>query len=150
VKRSSGRFQSLMTESNERSPRFFRGYSGSISRRRAFALLLFVFLGFGGFLSCQSKPSGESTVSTVPDRQALVRRGRAVYQTNCAVCHHSDPTKTGSLGPAVQGSSLELLEARILRGAYAPGYTPKRETHVMAPLPHLKSEIPAIHAYLNP
>ena len=77
------------------------------------------------------------------------QRGRAVYTASCTACHAADPTKDGALGPAVAGSSLELLEARILRAEYPPGYTPKRQGAVMAALPHLEDDIPALHAYLN-
>ena len=49
-----------------------------------------------------------------------------------------DPRTDGSLGPAVAGASLELLTARVLRAEYPAGYTPKRETRVMVPLPHLE------------
>ena len=45
-------------------------------------------------------------------------RGRQVYVAQCTSCHSSDPAQNGPLGPAVKGSSRELLEARLLRGAY--------------------------------
>jgi mono/diheme cytochrome c family protein len=73
-----------------------------------------------------------------------------VYVTNCAICHNVDPSVDGSLGPAVAGSSLELLEARLLRNTYPEGYTPKRDSRVMMALPYLKEDIPAMAAYLNP
>jgi len=79
----------------------------------------------------------------------LSARGRGVYLSNCIACHSQDPKKNGSLGPALYGSSKELIEARVLRGEYPPGYKPKRNTHVMVALPHLKNDIEAIHAYLN-
>jgi mono/diheme cytochrome c family protein len=108
--------------------------------------LLFVF-SFLSLVSCTSK-SGDVAPAAL-DPKALAKRGRAIYQSNCTACHNSNPHKVGSLGPDVYGSSKELLEARILKGAYPPGYTPKRETHVMAALPHLKGEIDALFAYLN-
>jgi mono/diheme cytochrome c family protein len=74
--------------------------------------------------------------------------GRQVYAANCTACHNQDPTQPGALGPAVAGSSEGLLEAKVLRGEYPPGYTPKRESHAMIPLPHLANEIPALAAYL--
>ena len=76
-------------------------------------------------------------------------RGARVYAANCIACHNPDPTQDGVLGPAVAGSSLELLEARVLRGEYPPGYTPKRDTKAMIPLPHLAPDIPALTAYLD-
>src|SRR5262249_34328311 len=39
-------------------------------------------------------------------------RGRQVYAAQCTSCHSSDPAQNGPLGPAVKGSSRELLEAR--------------------------------------
>jgi mono/diheme cytochrome c family protein len=79
----------------------------------------------------------------------LVARGRSVYMANCIACHNPNPHKDGNVGPALQGSSEELLRARVLEIRYPPGYTPKRPTKVMPPLPHLKPEIEALHAFLN-
>ena len=67
---------------------------------------------------------------------------------NCIARHHRDPTQDGGLGPAVAGSSYELLEARVLHATYPPGYTPKRDTRLMVPQTHLEPEIPALTAYL--
>ncbi len=76
-------------------------------------------------------------------------RGRLVYLAQCAVCHNSDPSKDGPLGPAVKGSSVELLEARVVRGVYPPGYKPKRGTAIMQPMPHLARNIPDLAAFLK-
>lgn len=73
----------------------------------------------------------------------------SIYKLNCIACHNVDPGKDGVAGPALTGSSKELLEARILRAAYPAGYKPKRDTKQMPALPHLEKEIPAISAYLN-
>jgi hypothetical protein len=81
--------------------------------------------------------------------QALVEGGRSVYNANCIACHSMDPTKDGALGPAVSGSSLALLETRVLRGEYPEGYEPKRTTRVMIPLPHLEPRLAELVAYLN-
>ena len=78
----------------------------------------------------------------------LVAKGKAVYAANCTACHNSDPNQDGSVGPAIAGSSLTLLESRVLRGEYPPGYPPKRATKLMVPLVHLKDDLPAISAYL--
>ncbi len=79
----------------------------------------------------------------------LVDKGRAVYLSNCIACHNPDPTLNGAIGPNVHGSSIELLEARILHAKYPDGYKPKRETAQMPAFPELKNEIPALHAFLN-
>ena len=81
--------------------------------------------------------------------EVLVKRGRQVYQTNCAACHNADPKLKGSLGPDVWGSSKELLTARIVHGNYPAGYTPKKAGGGMPALPHLKNEIDALYEYLN-
>jgi mono/diheme cytochrome c family protein len=77
------------------------------------------------------------------------RRGRGIYLANCAACHNSDPSKDGSVAPAIKGSSQALLEARVLRASYPPGYTPKRKTSLMPAQPYLKSAIPDLAAYLQ-
>ena len=82
-------------------------------------------------------------------QQELAARGRSVYLANCIACHAPDPSQEGGLGPAVVGSSRELLEARILRAEYPPGYTPIKTTQMMIPLLHLEGEIDALFAYLN-
>lgn len=76
-------------------------------------------------------------------------RGRSIYASNCTACHAMDPGADGPLGPSVAGSSRELLEARVIRGDYPEGYEPKRDSRVMAPLPHLASEIESLTAYLS-
>jgi len=76
-------------------------------------------------------------------------RGRQVYLAQCTTCHNPDPWKAGPLGPPVKGSSRELLEARLLRAAYPPGYKPKRETAIMQPMPHLAPAIADLTAFLK-
>ena len=76
-------------------------------------------------------------------------RGRQVFLAQCATCHGPDPAQAGPIGPAVKGSSRELLEAKVLRGAYPPGYMPKRSTKVMVPMPALAGEIGALADYLR-
>jgi mono/diheme cytochrome c family protein len=68
---------------------------------------------------------------------------------NCIACHSQNPAMDGALGPAVAGSSYELIEARVMRAEYPPGYTPKRDSRVMIALPHLKDQIGALAAYLD-
>ena len=90
--------------------------------------------------SKDTKQSGKS-----PDWQ----RGRAVYIANCVACHNNDPSKDGPIGPALKGSPPELIEYRVLRTEYPPGYKPKRNTKVMPTFPFLKTEIPYLAAYLR-
>ncbi len=76
-------------------------------------------------------------------------RGRQVYQAQCIACHNTDPAQPGPVGPPVRGSSEELLRAKVLRGTSPPGYTPKRPSTVMQPMPQLAGDIPALAAYLR-
>lgn len=76
-------------------------------------------------------------------------KGRQVYLAYCMSCHGSDPAKDGPVGPAVKGASRELLEARIVRGTYPPGYAPKRQTTVMQPMPDVAASIPDLAAFLR-
>ena len=75
-------------------------------------------------------------------------RGRQVYLSNCTICHNPDPTQPGSQGPAMAGSPRELVEARVVRAAYPPGYTPQRTTHVMPAQPMLASKVDDLTAFL--
>jgi mono/diheme cytochrome c family protein len=76
-------------------------------------------------------------------------RGKQTYLALCIACHNPDPSRDGALAPAVKGSSRELLEARVLRGTYPPGYRPKRDTSIMQPMPHLATAIPDLGAFLE-
>lgn len=97
-------------------------------------------------LSACGKDS-KSPIETV--RPADPARGRRIYVANCTACHNSDPSKDGSIGPAIKGSSQALLEARLLRSSYPPGYTPKRKTKIMPSQPYLKSAIPDLAAFFE-
>jgi len=61
----------------------------------------------------------------------LVKQGKQVYLAQCTACHAFDPSQPGAVGPEVKGASRELLEAKLLRGTYPPGYRPKRPTSAM-------------------
>jgi mono/diheme cytochrome c family protein len=80
---------------------------------------------------------------------AEAQRGKRVYLSQCATCHAADPAQPGPVGPAVRGAPRELLELKVLEGKYPPGYTPKRPTSVMPPLPQLANDIAALAAYLQ-
>jgi mono/diheme cytochrome c family protein len=75
--------------------------------------------------------------------------GRGIYLAHCIACHNVNPALDGSLGPALKGSSLELLQARVMRGEYPPGYTPKRTTKIMVRLPLMEEDVAKIHKFLN-
>lgn len=79
----------------------------------------------------------------------LAKKGKGTFLANCIACHNPDPRLPGSIGPDIAGSSLELLQARVLTRSYPPGYTPKRKSAQMPDFPQLAADIPALHAYLN-
>ncbi len=101
------------------------------------AALLVVGLGC---LSLGCKPAGE---------ESAIERGHRVYVANCLACHNADPSKEGTLGPVIAGSSLALVEARVMRAEYPPGYTPKRSSALMPAQPYLKTDVPDLAAYLE-
>jgi mono/diheme cytochrome c family protein len=76
-------------------------------------------------------------------------RGRQVYLAQCVACHNTDPAQPGPVGPPVKGAARALLEAKVLKGTYPPGHTPKRSTTVMVPLPALAPDIAALADYLR-
>jgi mono/diheme cytochrome c family protein len=108
-------------------------------RIRWIPALLLVF----GLTGCEKKSDAPTKTAGDPNR------GRAIYLSNCAACHSNDPSKDGPLGPAIKGSSRELIEARVLRASYPPGYTPKRKTTMMPAQPDLKPAIPDLAAFLR-
>lgn len=110
-----------------------------------FLVLVSLFFVFSG---C-TKKNAATTSEAAPSAEELTARGQTIYKMNCIACHNPDPSVDGPTGPAIKGSSLELVQMRVLKAQYPEGYKPKRETKVMPPLPHLEKEIPAIHAFLN-
>jgi len=112
--------------------------------KRSFPCLLLLgsVLIFGG---CSNDSDQSSPSAKDPDWQ----RGRAVFIANCVACHNNDPSKDGAIGPAIKGSSRELIEARVLRNSYPTNYKPKRATKVMPQFPFLEPEIPYLAAYLR-
>ena len=77
-----------------------------------------------------------------------LERGRAIYLSVCTACHNADPNLDGSLGPANAGSSRELLEAKLLRGSYPPGYAPKRDSQLMPRFEQLAGSLDDLAAFL--
>jgi mono/diheme cytochrome c family protein len=88
-------------------------------------------------------------LSACADDSGPAAKGKQIYLAQCTACHNSDPSKPGPVGPPVKGSSPELLEAKVLRGTYPPAYTPKQDTSLMQPMPHLAANIPDLSAYLR-
>ncbi len=100
--------------------------------------------GVAGVALAAACSQGSGTAPLSP----LAAEGKQVYSANCTACHNADPAQPGALGPPLAGSAEALLAAKVLRNEYPPGYTPKRQTHAMIPLPQLEPRIPALAAYL--
>ena len=81
------------------------------------------------------------------------RRGRRAYRVHCSACHDpGSPFLEGhgaTPGPPIDGSSEELIRARVAKESYPPGYKPKRTTNQMYKLPRAVPEIPYLFAYLK-
>lgn len=112
-----------------------------------------VVIGMLLTLTACTRKSDSSGSATTADPAAQMRqlatRGRSIYMSQCISCHNPIASKDGSVGPALAGSSRELIEARLLRAEYPAGYVPKRQSKVMPAMPYLKNEIEALHAFLN-
>jgi mono/diheme cytochrome c family protein len=91
-----------------------------------------------------------SSAQEPPTQAELIRRGMVVYNQACLSCHSGNPNRA-AVGPAIAGASLELLEARVVYQRYPEGYKPKGAGNIaaMPAFPHLKKDIPALHAYLQ-
>lgn len=134
-------------------------------RRRVSRFRLGLIIAFGFLAGCSNEKAspqpGSSAKPAPPIRvsktapaapltpEQRIEAGRGAYNANCIACHSVDPTTDGALGPAVAGSSLSLIEARVLRAEYPEGYKPKRDTRVMVALPHLKPRLAELAAYLD-
>jgi len=94
-------------------------------------------------LAASACSSGETS-----QEMSAADRGERVYKNVCIACHNADPSQPGSLGPAVAGSSRELLEHRVLHGTYPEGYVRQRSSAVMPQFPHLAGSIDDLAAYL--
>jgi mono/diheme cytochrome c family protein len=84
-----------------------------------------------------------------PQLSPEAERGRQVYVSQCTTCHAFDPAQPGPVGPELKGVSREVVESKVVRGNYPPGYQPKRPTAVMPPQPQLSGDVDALATYLK-
>ena len=76
-------------------------------------------------------------------------KGKKVYLRLCGHCHGKNPSWGNFKAPALTGSSRKLLEARIMRAEYPPGYKPKKTTKEMPAFPREEPNIDHLFAFLN-
>jgi mono/diheme cytochrome c family protein len=91
---------------------------------------------------------GCSQQGSAPELSEAAQRGKVVYNGVCIACHNANPALDGALGPANAGAPRELVEAKVLRAAYPPGYQPKRTSSAMPAMPHLADKIDDLTAFL--
>jgi len=100
-------------------------------------------------LACGDSSDGASGNGAELDAEAaLIARGKHYYDNVCIACHNGNPTVDGTLGPALAGASLDVIQAKVMRGEYPEGYTPKRDTGTMPRFQYLEPELEGIAAYL--
>jgi mono/diheme cytochrome c family protein len=75
--------------------------------------------------------------------------GSALYKTRCASCHNVNPTKPGSIGPDLAGSSLELITLKTQKRQYPKGYKPKRKTRIMPQIKLSEKQLESLFKYVN-
>lgn len=79
--------------------------------------------------------------------------GKRMYRSICIACHHPDPSKqygtAAAFGPPIAGSTLELLEMRVLSTSYPKGYKPKRNTQLMTTFKMTDAQLAGLHTYVN-
>lgn len=84
---------------------------------------------------------------------ATIDKGRRLYLSNCIQCHNKDPNLKGSIGPEMVDAPLTVMTSKVMTGKYPEplpaGFVPKRKSKAMRPIPKLKNDIPAIHAYVQ-
>ena len=120
--------------------------------------LFFTFMLIMLFSSCEKKSIKQEEAESEPDQKKLnntialttdIEKGRMVYFAYCVSCHNNNPKKTGSIGPAVYGASIDVLAQKIVFGKYPENYSPKITSKIMPLMPHLKKEISNLHAFIN-
>ena len=83
------------------------------------------------------------------ETETAAGRGEAIYRSVCITCHAADPTQDGNIGPAIAGSSEQLLRLKLAKGAYPPGYPPKRASKLMPNFAYLEEYAGDIAAFLQ-
>ncbi|MGE3610419.1 MAG: cytochrome c [Bacteriovoracaceae bacterium] len=85
--------------------------------------------------------------------QVSLEKGKRLFLSNCTSCHNKDPNFKGSIGPELVDAPLDVMTAKVTTGRYPEklpaGFIPKRKTKLMRPFPHLKNDVPSIHAWIQ-
>lgn len=74
---------------------------------------------------------------------------KSLYLNKCAKCHNVNPTKYGSIGPDIAGSSKELLTLKTQKKQYPVNYKPKRKSRIMPLIKLSETELDSLYKYIN-
>lgn len=59
----------------------------------------------------------------------------------------------GAIGPEMVDAPMEIMTTKVMTGKYPEtlpaGFVPKRKTKLMRPIPKLKNDVAAIHAWVQ-
>lgn len=121
---------------------------GALLRGLLFSELVAVLFFFAG-CSKSDEPTRLRSLGLSDEQIVSYKKGRVVYISACISCHNPNPQLDGSIGPAVYGSSLELLESKVVHGTYPAGYKPKRETGLMPKFPQFSADLEALRIFLS-
>jgi mono/diheme cytochrome c family protein len=113
-------------------------------KNRKWMVAAMIAIGTAG-IGCGQQQGGAAD----PQLSEAAQRGKAVYNGVCVACHNVNPALDGSLGPANAHASRALVEAKVLRGEYPPGYAPKRPSRAMPAFPHLADKVDDLTAWLS-
>ena len=104
-------------------------------------------LNTGGTSSATSSPALTPPPS-VTSAKGNPEEGERVYRESCMPCHGPDPALDGPIGPRIKGATPGLIEARVMRATYPPGFRPQRPTRLMPAMPQLQGALPHLAAFL--
>jgi mono/diheme cytochrome c family protein len=96
---------------------------------------------------------GPLFLTTVLAQTTELDRGRRAYMAVCIQCHNKDPNLKGSMGPELIDAPLSLMQYKVKTGRYPDvmptGFSTKRKTKLMRPLPKSEKDVPAIYAWIQ-
>ena len=83
------------------------------------------------------------------ETETAASRGESIYRSACITCHAADPSQDGNIGPAIAGSSEQLLRLKLVKGTYPSGYTPKHASKLMPNFEYLEAYSGDLAAFLQ-
>jgi len=84
-----------------------------------------IALTFAALIAMAFACKEEEKTGLTPEEQQKAD-GRKLFITNCIACHSADPTRDGTVGPALRGTPFNVLKTKLIEGKYPEGYPGKR------------------------